>query len=192
MNSNDELRELWQQQPATNVPQGEDMLTLVIERTRKLDRQIASRNTRECLVAAGVALFFAWVAWRVPDALGRAGWTIAAASMIWAAFYVLRFGAGPGSPDRSASVAAYAALLAENYDRQIRLLRTVKYWSLLPLWVGLAMGTAGGWLRLHAPVWVLVVELALITAPLVLVWALNEIWGVRYLERLKAQLPRND
>lgn len=168
------------------------MLTLVIERTRKLDRQIASRNTRECLVAAAVAIFFVWVAWRTDGAMGRIGWTMAAASMIWSAFYVLRFGTGPGKPDRSASVAAYTALLAENYDQQIRLLRTVKYWSLLPLWVGLAIGTTGGWLRLHAPVWVLAVELVPISAALALVWALNEWWGVRYLERLKAQLPRND
>ena len=168
------------------------MLTLVIERTRKLDRQIASRNTRECLVAGAVAIFFAWMAVRVPGMMERAGWTIAAASMVWAAFYLLRFGAGPGRPDRSASVAAYTALLAKNYDRQIRLLRTVKYWSLLPLWIGLAIGTAGGWLRLHAPAWVLIVELALITAVLALAWALNEIWGVRYLKRLKAELPRND
>jgi hypothetical protein len=37
-----------------------------------------------------------------------------------------------------------------------------------------------------------VLALALITAVLALVWALNEIRGVRHLERLKGQLPRND
>jgi hypothetical protein len=191
MNSNDELRDLWQQQPAAPVRKGEDMLTLVIERTRKLDRQIASRNTRESLVAAAMAIFFAWLALR-PGTIERVGWTITAASLILAIFYVRRFGSGPDSLDRIGSVATYTALLAANYDRQIRLLRTVKYWSLLPLWVGLTIGTTGGWVRLHAPVWVLVVQLAFITAGLAAVWALNEIWGVRYLEKLKAELPRND
>ena len=168
------------------------MLTLVIERTRKLDRQIASRNTRECLAAAAVTVFFGWLAWRAPGLLERVGWTITAASGIWIVFYILRFGGGPGRPDRSASVAAYAALLAQGYDRQIRLLRNVKYWYLLPIWVGVATGMVGTWLRMHTPGWVLAVTLGSITATFALIWALNEIWGVRYLKRLKAQLPRND
>ncbi len=166
------------------------MLTLAIERTRKLDRQIAARNTRESLIAALMAAYFAWLAWR-PGTLERIGWSIAAASLAMGAFYVRRFGSGPGSLDRVISLNAYTSLLAENYDRQIRLLRTVKYWSLLPLWVGLTIGTTGGWMRIHAPVWVLGVELGAITAGLAGVWALNEIWGVRHLRRLKAELPRN-
>jgi hypothetical protein len=192
MNSNDELRDLWQQQPAANIPQGEDMLTLVIERTRKLDRQIASRNTREYLAAAAVTILFGWFARRAAGFIERIGWTITAASGIWIALFLHRFGAGPGQPDRTATVAAYAAVLAENYDRQIRLLRNVKYWYLLPIWIGIATGIAGAWLRTHMPFWVPAVKLGTITLTFAFIWALNEIWGVRYLERLKAQLPRND
>jgi hypothetical protein len=51
--------------------------------------------------------------------------------------------------------------------------------SPLPLWVEFTLGTVGGWARLHAPVWVLAVELAPTTAVLAPVLAVNEIWGVQ-------------
>jgi hypothetical protein len=193
MNSNDELRDLWQQSAGEPARTGEDMLTLVIEKTRKMDRQIASRNARECLAAAAVTIFFGWLAiWHAPTAIERIGWTITALSGIWIAFYILRFGKGPGQPDRTASVMAYASVLAENYERQIRLLRSVKYWYLLPIWVGMAIGMTGVWLRLHTPAWVLAVKLGSVTATFAFVWALNEWWGVRYLKRLKAELPQSN
>jgi hypothetical protein len=192
MNSNDELRDLWQHPAGEPARTGEDMLTLVIEKTRKMDRQIASRNTRECLAAAAVTIFFGWFAWRAPGFIERIGWAITALSGIWIAFYILRFGKGPGQPDRTASVMAYSSLLAENYDRQIRLLRNVKYWYLLPIWVGLAIGMVGASLRTHEQAWVLAVKLSSVTATFAFIWALNEWWGVRYLRRLKEQLPRNN
>ncbi|MGD0616933.1 MAG: hypothetical protein ABSB67_04650 [Bryobacteraceae bacterium] len=192
MNSNDELRDLWQQPAGDPARTGEDMLTLVIEKTRKMDRQIAIRNTRECLAAAAVTIFFGWFAWRAPGSIERIGWTITALSGIWIAFYILRFGKGPGQPDRTASVMAYSSLLAENYDRQIRLLRNVKYWYLLPIWVGMAIGMVGASLRTHEQAWVLAVKLSSVTATFAFIWALNEWWGVRYLRRLKEQLPRNN
>lgn len=191
MNSNDELKNLWQQQPAARIPQGEDMLTVVIERTRKLDRQIASRNTREAGAALLLIAIFAVLAWHAPGWIDRIGWGLTSASGVWIVYYMRRFGAGPGRPDRDASVAAYTAVLEAGYDKQIQLLRTVKYWYLLPMWCGIAVAVVGQWLRTHqTPPAVL--GMGIVTAGFIGVWILNERYGVRYLERLKAELPRND
>jgi len=167
------------------------MLTVAIERTRKFDRQIASRNTRELCGALVVMVLFAVMAWRAQGLVERIGWIITSASGVWVAFYMLRHGAGPGRPDRDASVAAYTAVLAENYDRQIRLLRNVKYWYLLPMYCGIAVATFGQWLRTHltAPA---LLGMGIVTAGFVGVWIMNERYGVRKLEQLKAELPRND
>jgi len=195
MNSNDELRDLWQQQPAAPVRKGEDMLTLVIERTRKLDRQIAGRNTREVCGALFVAIVFAVMAWNAQGEIERLGWAITAASGIWIAYYILRFGAGPGRVDREASVASYTAVLAEGYERQIRLLKTVKYWYILPQWIGVTVAMLGSWVRLGGSAMAAIgpaLGWAFASAVCVAVWMLNERYGVRCLVRLKAELPRND
>ena len=167
------------------------MLTLVIERTRKLDRQIASRNTREVWGAVLVVLIFAVMAWRAPGLIERIGWGITSASGVWIVYYLLRTGAGPGRPERDASVAVYTAVLEAGYDRQIRLLRTVKYWYLLPMWSGIAVAVAGQWLRTD-DTGAALRGMGIVTVGFVGVWILNERYGVRRLERLKAQLPRND
>jgi len=191
MNSGDELRDLWREQPAAPIRKGEDMLTLVIERTRKFDRQIASRNTREICAALLVIATFAVMAWHAQGLVERLGWAITSASGVWIIFYMLRRGTGAGRPDRDASVAAYTAVLAEGYERQIRLLRTVKYWYILPLWIGMAVASVGQWLRAGSVVGP-AIGLGISSAVCIGVAILNERYGVRYLERLKEELPRND
>lgn len=191
MNSGDELRDLWREQPAVPVRKGEDMLTLVIERTRKVDRQIAARNTREICAALLVMVVFAIMAWHAGGWIERIGWTITSASGVWIVFYLMRHGKGPGRPDRDASVAAYTAVLAEFYDRQIRLLRSVKYWYILPMYCGIVVAALGQWLRWHDTAAKLL-SMSIVTAGCIGVAILNERYGVRRLEQLRAELPRND
>ena len=47
------------------------MLTMVIERTRKFDRQILLRNVREYVGAFIVTGVFAWFAWKAPSRPGE-------------------------------------------------------------------------------------------------------------------------
>jgi hypothetical protein len=171
--------------------EGEEMLTMVIERTRRFDRQILLRNVREVVAAFMVTGIFAWFAWRAPSGLEKIGDAIVAASGIWIAFYVTRFGSGPKALDPGVNLNAYSQLLRENYDRQVRLVRSAKFWYLLPMYAGLAVLSFGMWLRLHdagqsgRPA---VVSMVIITAGFGFVWALNEVWAVRYLEKLKREL----
>jgi hypothetical protein len=194
---NDKLNDLWRSgassstSPQQREKEGEEMLTMVIERTRKFDRMILLRNMREVVAAAIVTGIFAWFAWKAPSGLERIGDAITAASGVWIAFYVLRFGAGPKALDPGVNLNAYSALLRENYDRQVRLVRSAKFWYLLPMYAGLAVVSLGLWLRLHGagqsgrPA---VMSMVIITVGFGFVWILNEVYAVRCLEKVKREL----
>jgi hypothetical protein len=195
MNSTDELRNLWRSGAAMQPgKRGEEMLSLVIEKTRSFDRRIAVRNIIECLAAAFVFYLFSFFAWKAPNAVTRAGMAIVALSGVWIAYYIMHFGAGPKQLDPGMDLSRYSDLLRENYDQQIRLLRRVKYWYLLPPYVGIIVGNLGVWVQLTAEGQNLGVRLAslaalpFITAFFAGVWILNERYGVRHIERLKGEL----
>jgi triacylglycerol lipase len=102
-----------------------------------------------------------------------------------------RFGTGLKQPDPGANLTAYRKSLSENYDRQIRLLRNVKFWYLLPPYVGILMAVMGTWWRRaahgmsfrNAPI-----VICLVTVVFALAWIANEVIGVRYIQRLKREL----
>lgn len=194
--SQDELSNLWQNQAASSSSlqkekEGEEMLTMVIERTRKFDRRILLRNVREVVAAFIVSGIFAWFAWRAPSGLEKIGDAIVAASGVWITFYLLRFGSGPKALDPGLNLNAYGQLLRESYDREVRLARSVKYWYLLPMYVGMAVLTLGMGLRLHGagqsarPA---VMSIVIVTCGFAFVWILNEVYAVRCLEKLKREL----
>ena len=170
------------------------MLTLVIERTRRFDRQIAVRNSIECIAAALVTGMFAWFAWKAPNEIIRAGMAIVALSGIWIAFYILRYGGGPKPLDPGIDLSAYPRILRESYERQIRLLRRVKYWYLLPPYLGLVVGSVGLWFQLVSEGenllarFASLLDLGVTTVVFAVVWMLNEHYGVRKLEQLKQEL----
>jgi hypothetical protein len=190
--SRDQLCDLWHgESPSPIEKEGEEMLSMVIERTRSFDRRIAVRNAIECVAALGVVGIFAWFAWRAPSLLERAGNAMVAASGLWIAYYILRFGSGPRRLDPGVSLNAYNQLLRANYEQQIRLLRTVKYWYLLPPYVGILVVNLGLGLRLHAEgknLWGAVVTITTVTCVFVLVWIANEVYGVRHLKHLEREL----
>ena len=101
--------------------EGEEMLTVVIERTRRFDRRIAVRNAIECIAATFVVGIFAWFAWKAPSGLEKAGAAMVAASGVWIGYYILRFGSGPKALDPGMNLTAYNQLLKESYEQQIRL-----------------------------------------------------------------------
>ena len=114
MTTQDEIRELWLGGTASQPgKRGEEMLTLVIERTRSFDRRIAIRNVTECLAAALVTGIFGWFAWKAPNGISRAGMAIVALSGVWIAYYILRYGGGPKRLDPGMDLCQYGRLLRE-------------------------------------------------------------------------------
>jgi hypothetical protein len=195
MNAQDELRDLWH--CGTDIQpgkRGEEMLALVIEKTRSFDRQIAVRNALECIAAAFVVCMFGWFAVTAPNQIVRAGMTIVALSGIWIVYYILRYGGGPKRLDPGMDLSVYNRLLRENYEQQIRVLRRVKYWYLLPPYIGIVIGNIGVWFQQtsegHNSGARLANLLGLVFVTLIFgaIWILNERYGVRHLERLKREL----
>ena len=195
---NDRLHDLWRSESASSSTspeqqerEGEEMLTMVIERTRKFDRTILLRNVREVVASLIVTGVFAWFAWKAPSQLERAGFVMVAASGIWIVYYLVRFAGGPGRLDPGVNLSGYNRLLLQSYEQQIRSARSVKYWYLLPMYAGLVVTSVGSWLRLHGAgksPWGSVVSMVMVTAAFGFVWVLNEVYAVRCLEKLKREL----
>ncbi len=193
MPDKDELNELWCGQPAGPPIKGEDMLTLVMEQANRFDRQIKARNLRECLAAVLVSAIFGVVAWHSPNSLARAGNLIVAASGIWIVFCMLRFGREASSPQPDKSVADFQQALLRKYDHQIRLLKNVKTWYLLPPYVGLMMASSGIVVANRAsgqPAWPQLVATAIYTGVFLFIWWLNERYAVAKLQMERAKLLR--
>jgi hypothetical protein len=190
MNGQDELRELWCSQP-TLTAGGKDMLEFVQKRTNHFDRIMAVRNWMECIAAGVVLAIFGFSAVRAGDALVRAGCMVIAASAAWTIFFMLRYGRGPRSVDPSLDLSGYTKALADRYDYQINLLKSVKYWYLLPPYLGLLLGTLGI-LRERARTgplsWTDLIWPAIYTAFFAAVWWLNEIYSVGRLREERAKL----
>jgi hypothetical protein len=190
MADRDELNQLWCGQTTGPPTKGEDMLTIAMERAERFDRTIKARNWRECLAAALVTAFFAFVAWRSPNALARAGNLVVAASGLWIMFCMLRYGREAPSP-ADGRLADFQQALLRKYDHQIRLLKNVKYWYLLPPYVGLLLGSAGMVMANTAkgqPGWPQLIPMAIYTAVFGFIWWLNEAYGVGKLQRERARL----
>ena len=191
MNSQDELRELWCSQPSLKTTKGEDMLALVQKRTSRFDRIITIRNAVECVAAGIVATFFLVNAVRTHEVLQRTGSLVIAVGALWIIFYVLRYGKADPNVDPSQTLTGYTQALASRYDYQIHLLRSVKYWYLLPLYVGLLIASAGillGHLRAGSlslkDFW----GPAFYTAVFAAVWWLNEVYAVGRLRKERTRL----
>jgi hypothetical protein len=62
---------------------------------------------------------------------------------LWIIYFLVRYGrsSAPANPEQDFN--AYRRALVERYDHQIQLLKSVKYWYLLPLWIGLMLGSTG-------------------------------------------------
>jgi hypothetical protein len=164
------------------------MLTIAMERANRFDRTIRMRNWREGGAGVLVAALFAVIAWNSPNALARAGNLVVAASGLWVAFCIWRYGreAPPPAPDRS--LADFQQALLREYDHQIRLLKNVKYWYLLPPYVGLLLASAGIVMANTAKGWPQLVAMAIYTALFGGVWWANEVYGVRKLRRQRTRL----
>ena len=191
MKAKDELRELWCTQPYSSATKREDLVKLVQKQTKRFDRIILIRNLLECTAAAVVLVWFTLFAVRTQDTVQRVGSIVIAASAVCIIYFLLRYARGPANEDPSQNLSAYRRALLERYDTQIRLLKSVKYWYLLPPYVGLLIGSAGVLLshaRLGVVGWRDLVGPALYTAFFVFVWWLNEVKGVARLRSERARL----
>jgi len=104
---------------------------------------------------------------------------------------MLRYGREAPAPTPDRSVADFQQALLRKYDHQIRLLKNVKYWYLLPPYVGLLLASAGIATANTAegqPVWPQMIAFAVYTAVFGGIWWANEVYGVGKLRSERARL----
>ena len=188
MNRPDDLQHLWQTQAVDTVMKGEQMRIAVLKEINTFDREIRMRNGIEIVAALVVAAFFGFAAWMQQNGIQRLGSAIVAAAALWIVFYIRRNGADDGDPAPDQPSDSFRRALARKYERQIQLLRNVKFWYLLPMYVGLLVGNAGS-LQEHARTrpltWVDAIPPLIYTSVFLGIWWLNEVYAVRKLERLR-------
>jgi hypothetical protein len=191
MSRPDDLERLWQTQPVQTDMKGEEMRKIIVKKIEVFDHKIRKRNIREYVAALFVVPVFFYFAWIMPNSIARVGSVVVAVGALWIVYYLWRHGTGPADPLPDQTLASYRRALIAKYDHQIRLLRTVKLWYLLPLYVGL-MTLLAGLLResdaRNAGTLFIEVYAVVCTVFCGFVWWLNGVWGVRKIERLRAQV----
>jgi hypothetical protein len=191
MNKPDDLEQLWKTQPVDPAVKGEEMRKIILTKTEKFDRTIRRRNIRETVAAAMVAIFFTYIAWGQRNGIDRAGSIILVASSLWIIYYMWRRGAEPPDPNPDQTLEGYQRALVRKYDHQIRLLRNVKFWYLAPMYVGLLIVSAGllkERVEKGSPIGLAVLYPLVYTLVFAGIWWMNEVYAVRKLERMRAQV----
>jgi hypothetical protein len=109
-----------------------------------------------------------------------------AASGLWIAFFLRRRREAEPTPEQT--LLGYRDALLAKFDHQIKLLRTAKYWYILPAWIGLMLTVVAK--RSVHPSPVDFAMAAFYTIFAVVVWYLNEVIGVRRLRAERDKLAR--
>ncbi len=184
--STDELRQLWQSDINEAINQRE-LLRQLEQRTRRFDRMIRFRDLRESVAGLLITVVYLWFAFQAVSTLDRMSDLWLAACGAWIAFFLWRFSRLSRKPAPEQSLAVYRHELVERYALQIRLSKSVKYWYVLPLWVGLMLREAVHLMNGEDKTRVLIATV-FVTLCSAFVWWLNDGPGVRYLERKRREL----
>jgi uncharacterized membrane protein YbaN (DUF454 family) len=138
-NSTDEGKELIRMWQESTLPGPFDPSKLAREisgQVRTFDRRIFWRNFRE--YAAGF-LFMGFMLLNVVHPERRLIGFSGIAAVAFVMIYMWRSHRSTPQLDTTADARSYQAALLARYDRQIRLLRNVKYWYVLPLYAWMVL-----------------------------------------------------
>lgn len=183
----DEWMQTWQA-CAAGPPDTERQARLMLAQVWRFDQKVLWRNFRE--YAAGLVLM---VIFAGQVMLGRDGRT-GAIGFVCVGFVMvyLWWNHRQLEPlDPTSDIATYRAALLKRYDAQIRLLRTMPYWYLAPLFVPTLSIAAGAWQRSQRTAWIV---LAVVAAAYVFIGWLNVRVGVGMLrsarEKIESMFPQ--
>ena len=137
-----------------------------------------------------MAVTFLWFAFSAGHTLDRVADIWLALWGMWVAIFPHRFSRVSPEPVPEQTLTAYRLALLERFDRQIRLLRSAKYWYVLPMWLGMLLHAASGLSRGSLAGGLVLACLATVFAAFF--WWLNEVKGVQYLEHQRQELAVQD
>jgi hypothetical protein len=133
----EDLPALWRSRRDAGVPAG--LPDQIVERSRKLEATVRRRDRLETAVALAIAPFFAAVVVLGTSTVGRIGAALLALSCLWIPLWLARARRRFRPAPRDLSLRAF---LSEERGRlldQRHLLRTILWWYLLPLGIGVVL-----------------------------------------------------
>ena len=186
MTPTDELRQLWQSDISEAINQRE-LLSELQRRSRSFDRRNRRRDLVDIVAMLIIIVVYFWFALHAGNTLERVAdvWLVVSAG--WFIFYVRRYARISRKPVPELTLGAYRQALVERYDSQIRLAKSVKYFFVLPMWLGQMLFNLAYWMN-GGKNFKFVMVTIVVTAGNVLVWWLNEGPGIRYLKRKRREL----
>ena len=191
MNRPDDLEQLWRTQPVNTAVKGEEMRKIVLKKIEAFDRMIRLRNRIESIAAMAGAVLFVVAAYFQRNSIVRLGSAIVVAAMLYIIYYIRRHGTEPADPNPDQTLAGYQRALVLKCDHQIRLSRSVKFWYLLPMYIGLLISSAGilrESAETRALTWADAIYPLIYTLVFAGVWWLNEVYAVRRLLRMRTKV----
>lgn len=183
----DDARTWWRSPQNEEAPPLSDvaLLALVKAEAKRFDRRIALRDLREIAAAAIAAVLIAPTAVHA-NLLTRLGVLVMVAALVLVVVTLLRARRVARAPHMEQPVAFALRADRANIDAQIRLLKSVLWWYVGPIWAGLVMifvGRAGlSWLTLGC-----VLAITLLS---ILVYRLNVFAADSYLLPRRTELSR--
>jgi hypothetical protein len=177
----DELMHLWQEHMDVGLDP-ERQARMLLTQAWRFDQKVFWRNFREYAVGLVLMTIFAGLVILGKD---RQTGAVGFACVGFVLLYLWRKHRQLAPLDPAADIASYRAALLGRYDAQIRLLRTMPYWYLLPLFVPMLSVAASAWHRSRGAVWAL---LAVTTAAYVFIGWLNVRVGVGVLRSARAKI----
>lgn len=152
--NDDEIKKLWQLESADAPPAlpNEQQLAAIKKRTASFGRTIFWRDARESIVAIFLIGYFGWAYFRLASSTSRIGCILLILSCLLICWYPI------WRKRRAARIAPDAPMLEtlrcelRKVDVQIDLLRSIAWWYLLPLGVGVIIynlgiaGSLGAWI----------------------------------------------
>lgn len=140
----DELPARWQTRgDGAGEAAPEELARRVFEQSRRLEGLVRRRDRLETAVALAIAPFFAAVVWLSPHLLARVGAALLTVSCVAIPFRLARArrGFAPGAADRP--LLTFLHEERERVSAQRRLLRSIFWWYLLPLGIGVVLLFSG-------------------------------------------------
>ncbi|MGV3755249.1 MAG: SoxR reducing system RseC family protein [Verrucomicrobiota bacterium] len=141
----DDLKRLWQAQrfDAPPVLPDEQQLAAMKKKMKGFDRAIFWRDGRECLAGIFLIIWFGRAFFTVSEPIAKTGALIIVLASAFVCWYPIREKrrVAPAAPDASMTEALQCEL--EKVKVQIRLLRSVLWWYLMPLGVGVLVFVFG-------------------------------------------------
>jgi hypothetical protein len=180
--ADDDLIRLWQDTVLPTPDPAQLAHRVAGMAVRRFDRAVLRRNARE-YAGSLLAVFFAGVQWMATGDHLQAVALVVAVAFISGVLWWQQRRVPPLDP--SADARTYQAALVARMDQQIRLLGTVRYWYLLPLYIPAIIQAVNGSARHPVGAWVV---LGIVTAIFAFIAWLNERLGVAFLKQERARV----